>query len=81
MPAGTSGGPNDALTAAAFAITVGGLALAQFSELVELSSGLDPSGLELGSNQRRGAYERSRPRLCRRLHGHSPGAARAFLVS
>jgi phage tail-like protein len=59
MPAGTSTGPNDALTAAAFAITVNGLAVAQFSELVELSSGLDLSELELGSNQRRKAAKQA----------------------
>jgi hypothetical protein len=61
MPAGTSTGPNDALTAAAFAITVGGLPVAQFSELVELSSGLDPTELELGPNQRRKALKQSLP--------------------
>jgi phage tail-like protein len=63
MPAGTSTGPNDALTAAAFAITVDGLAVAQFSELVELSSGLDPSELELGPNQRRKALKRVLPTI------------------
>ena len=61
MPAGTSTGPNDALTAAAFAITVAGLSLAQFSELVELSSGFDPSGLELGPNQKRKPLKQTLP--------------------
>jgi phage tail-like protein len=61
MPAGTSTGPNDALTAAAFAITVDGLAVAQFSELVELSSGLDPSGIELGPNQKRKSLKQTLP--------------------
>jgi phage tail-like protein len=62
MPGGVSPpGENDALTAVAFGITVDGLPLAQFSELVELSSGLDPSGLELGPNQRRAALKQALP--------------------
>jgi phage tail-like protein len=61
MPAGTSTGPNDALTAAAFAVTVDGLGVGQFSELVELSSGFDPSELELGPSQKRKSLKQGFP--------------------
>jgi phage tail-like protein len=49
MPGGrTEPGPNDALTVARLALTIEGVELAQFSDLVELSSGTDPSELTSG---------------------------------
>jgi phage tail-like protein len=61
MPAGTSTGPNDALTAARYSLTLDGLAFAQFSDLIEIASGADPSELELGPNQRRKALKQTLP--------------------
>jgi phage tail-like protein len=61
MPAGTSTGPNDALTAARYSLSVDGLAVAQFSDLIEISSGVDLSDLELGPNQRRNALKQTLP--------------------
>ena len=52
--------PNDAL-AALFSITVDGVEIALFSELVELSSGVDPSQLTLVSSPKRGAGARKLP--------------------
>jgi phage tail-like protein len=43
MPAGTRSSPNDAHTAARYTITIDGVVVADFSELVEISSELDPS--------------------------------------
>jgi hypothetical protein len=37
--------PGEALAAARFSISIDGVEIAQFSELVELKSGLDPSAL------------------------------------
>jgi phage tail-like protein len=42
MPAGTSTGPNDALTAARFSLTIDGVEIAQFSELAGISSEIEP---------------------------------------
>jgi phage tail-like protein len=42
MPAGTNTGPNDALTAARFSLTIDGVELAQFSELAGISSEVEP---------------------------------------
>jgi phage tail-like protein len=49
MPAGTSGGPNDALTAARFSIVIDGGEIAVFSQLVGIRSEveLDPLTSEL----------------------------------
>jgi phage tail-like protein len=54
-------GPNDALTAARFSITIEGVEIAQFSELVEITSGVDPSSLTLVSAPKRGAGARKLP--------------------
>lgn len=43
MPAGTRSSPNDAHTAARYTITIDGVVVADFSELVEISSELAPS--------------------------------------
>jgi phage tail-like protein len=45
MPAGTSTGPNDALTAARFSLTIDGVEIAQFSELVAITTEADPPDL------------------------------------
>jgi phage tail-like protein len=42
----------DPLVAARFSITIDGVEIAQFSELVELSSGIDPSDLRLGLDEK-----------------------------
>jgi phage tail-like protein len=42
MPAGTSTGPNDALTAARFSLTVDSVEIAQFSELAGINSEVEP---------------------------------------
>jgi phage tail-like protein len=42
MPAGTSTGPNDALTAARFSLTIDGVEIAQFSELAGINSEIEP---------------------------------------
>jgi phage tail-like protein len=57
----TPPGAHDALTAARFSVTVDGAEIALFSELVELSSGVDPSELTLGPAQKRGAGARKLP--------------------
>jgi phage tail-like protein len=44
----------EALAASSFSITIDGVEIAQFSELVELSSGLDPSTLTLTLDQKKG---------------------------
>ncbi len=41
-----------ALGAASFSITIDGVEIAQFSELIELSSGIDPSALALKPDQK-----------------------------
>jgi phage tail-like protein len=43
----------DAIVAARFSLTIDGVEIAQFSELVELKSGLDPSALSLGLDPKR----------------------------
>jgi phage tail-like protein len=53
--------PSEALAAARFSISVDGVEIAQFSELVELSSGIDPSELALRPAQKRGAGARKLP--------------------
>jgi phage tail-like protein len=45
--------PGEALAAARFSISIDGVEIAQFSELVELKSGLDPSALSLGLDPKR----------------------------
>jgi phage tail-like protein len=45
MPAGTSTGPNDALTAARFSLTLDGMEIAQFSELAGIMSEVAPVDL------------------------------------
>lgn len=52
--------PNDALTAARFVLTVDGAEVAQFSDLIALSSGVDPSSLTLGPASK-GAAARKLP--------------------
>jgi phage tail-like protein len=52
--------PNDALTAARFVLTVDGAEVAQFSDLIALSSGVDPSALTVGPGQK-GAAARKLP--------------------
>jgi phage tail-like protein len=42
MPAGTSTGPNDALTAARFSLTIDSVEIAQFSELSGINSEVEP---------------------------------------
>ena len=44
----------EARAAASFSITIDGVEIAQFSELVELTSGLDPSTLTLALDQKKG---------------------------
>jgi phage tail-like protein len=57
----TPPGADDAHAASRFSITVDGVEIAQFSELVELSSGVDPSELSLGPAEKRGAGARKLP--------------------
>ena len=45
--------PPDPAQASRFSITIDGIEIGQFSELVELTSGLDPSALTLGRDQKR----------------------------
>jgi phage tail-like protein len=45
MPAGTSTGPNDALTAARFSIVIDGAEIAVFSQLVGIRSEVEPDPL------------------------------------
>jgi phage tail-like protein len=52
---------DDALAAARFSITVDGVEIAQFSELVELTSGLDPSTLTLERNDKRKLFLKKLP--------------------
>jgi phage tail-like protein len=42
MPAGTATGPNDALTAAKFSLTIDGVEVGQFSELAGINSEVEP---------------------------------------
>ncbi len=53
--------PPAAHDAARFSLTVDGVEIAQFSELLELSSGVDPSALALGPAKERGAGARKLP--------------------
>ena len=53
--------PPAAHDAARFSLTVDGVEIAQFSELLELSSGVDPSALALGPANKRGAGARKLP--------------------
>jgi phage tail-like protein len=50
----------DALIAARFSLTIDGVEIAQFSDLIALSSGVDPSALTLGPAQK-GAAARKLP--------------------
>ena len=44
----------EALAAASFSITIDGVEIATFAELIELTSGLDPATLTLGLDQKKG---------------------------
>ncbi len=52
---------NAAHEAARYSITIDGVEIADFSELVELSSGLDPSDLALGLDRKRKADRKKLP--------------------
>jgi phage tail-like protein len=61
MAGGRTPPGTDVHAATRFSLTVDGVEIAQFSELVELSSGVDPSELSLGPAQKRGAGARKLP--------------------
>jgi phage tail-like protein len=61
MAGGRTPPGTDAHAATRFSLTVDGVEIAHFSELVELSSGVDPSELSLGPTQKRGAGARKLP--------------------
>ena len=53
--------PNDAHVVSRYSLTVDGAEVARFSELIELSSGLDPSELPSGPAQKRKAAPKKPP--------------------
>jgi phage tail-like protein len=54
----TEPGPHDALTVARLVLTIEGVEIAQFSDLLELSSGADPSELPSGPAKKGGSAKK-----------------------
>ncbi len=80
MRAGTAGGPNDAITAAGLALTVDGVQIAQFSELVELSPDRTLPGSR-AAPQKRTALKRTGPNITLGAVGRTTSASRGGITT